>query len=152
MKWHAVLAWCAGIAIFCVDRLSKWAATQHFFDRFGWPPYLQFELVYNRGVSWGLLHSHETWVFSAVTLVIAGVLVWLMRYTYERLMTGKPIIAEACVLAGALSNMCDRIMYGGVIDFIALSYGAWHFPVFNAADVAISLGVCALFIQHYSEE
>ena len=62
----------------------------------------------------------------------------------------KLIIGEICIFAGAISNVVDRYVYGGVVDFIALSYGDWHFAVFNVADMFIFCGVALMLILEYT--
>jgi len=55
--------------------------------------------------------------------------------------------ALACILGGAVGNVIDRVMYGYVVDFLDFHYGGWHFPAFNAADSAITLGATCLILD-----
>ena len=60
---------------------------------------------------------------------------------------GKSITGFLLILSGALSNVLDRVVYHGVIDFIVVHYGNWYWPTFNIADVAIEFGAVWLIIQ-----
>ncbi len=75
----------------------------------------------------------------------------LAFYTYLRWRKGFWIGGECFVLAGSLSNIVDRIIYHGVLDFILLSFNTWSWPVFNIADMAIVFGVGIMIIQGYKE-
>lgn len=63
---------------------------------------------------------------------------------------GKSIFILGLLSIGALSNALDRLLYGGVIDFILVHYGAWYWPTFNLADIYIC-GAVALLIWDYNE-
>lgn len=109
---------------------------------------LSFELVFNRGVSWSLFHSDDTLFFGLVTIGVALIALSLTYYTYIRYKEGHTIVGELLTLMGAYSNIVDRCLYQGVIDFIVLSVGTWTFPVFNIADVAIIGGVIIMLLTH----
>jgi signal peptidase II len=53
----------------------------------------------------------------------------------------------ACILGGAIGNVIDRLLHGYVIDFVDLHYAGWHFPAFNIADSAISIGAVCLILD-----
>jgi len=72
-------------------------------------------------------------------------LCWFAYYNYKQ---GNNIAAEVCIIAGSISNLIDRVIYGGVIDFIILSYGSLSWPVFNVADAMIVLGVILLLLKY----
>lgn len=135
--------------VIVIDRMTKLYAL-HFF---GIPkqitPFLDFHLVFNRGVSWGLFHSDQQTIFMWISIIIAFVIAALAFYTYVLWMNYQSIVGELLILAGAVSNLYDRMMYQGVIDFIHLSADSWHWPVFNVADMAIVLGVCIVIYQQY---
>jgi len=56
-------------------------------------------------------------------------------------------MALSLLLGGAVGNVVDRVLYSHVIDFLDFYYGAWHFPAFNLADSAISIGACLLILD-----
>lgn len=131
-----------GTLIFIIDRATKLAALAHCLQgSYIVNQFLSFEVVFNRGISWGMLHSASDVVFGIVSLIIAIVTGALCWYAYHNYKSGNPIIGEVFIIAGSLSNLIDRVVYNGVVDFIILSYGDVSWPVFNIADAAIVLGV-----------
>ncbi|HLJ31869.1 MAG TPA: signal peptidase II [Candidatus Babeliales bacterium] len=135
--------------IFVADRLSKIAALQWYLNN---PrqitSFLSFDIVFNRGISWGMFHSTHNVVFMIVTFVIAMMTALVCRIAYHKYKQGKDITGEVCIIAGSLSNVVDRVVYGGVIDFIVLSYGNLTWPVFNIADAMIVIGVGLLLLRY----
>ena len=127
--------------IILLDRLSKWYAMQQWQVPLHINQFLTFELAYNRGISWGMFHSSNDFVFVLVSIAIGVVTLIVASSAWIRFMNGQSIIGELLVVAGSVSNLIDRALYGGVVDFILLSYGDWSWPVFNFADMAIVLGV-----------
>jgi len=67
----------------------------------------------------------------------------------RRIQRSQGINGYAAVVAGALSNVFDRFWYTGVIDFIDIHYGGWHYPTFNIADVAIVCGIIWIAFDEY---
>ena len=109
-------------------------------------PFLNFVVVWNRGVSFGLF-SHDwagaPWVLSALAVAIVVLLCfWLARA--QRLLTA---LAIGALIGGAIGNVIDRARFGAVYDFIDVHYSGWHWPAFNLADSAITLGVVALLVD-----
>jgi signal peptidase II len=102
--------------------------------------------VWNRGVSFGILASPDgsmAWALTALALaVVAGLTVWLARA--ERTVLG---IGLALVIGGALGNVIDRWRYGQVFDFLDFHVAGWHWPAFNLADTAITVGVGLLLLD-----
>jgi signal peptidase II len=129
------------------DRITKWYMLQPTTASYTVNDYLSFQLVYNRGISWGLFNSNNPLVFVALTTLIVAVVVMLYVYTLQQLQFGKTVYGPFLVLAGASSNLIDRFVYGAVVDFIVLSWGDWSFPAFNIADCAIVLGVIIMLIS-----
>ncbi len=136
------------IAIIFCDRLSKWLALTMLNEPKQITPFMEFELAFNRGISWGLLHSDQESTFFWVTVLICLIIGALLCYTIIQRINHHAIYGEVAVLAGAVSNVIDRSVYGGVIDFIHLSYNSWSWPIFNIADVAIVLGVLWILWKH----
>ena len=110
-----------------------------------------FALTYvrNTGAAFGIFAGHSAAVrvpgLLAVATLALGVLLWFVRTVpLER----RAVIA-ACggVLGGAVGNMIDRAAYGEVIDFLDVYVGAYHWPAFNVADMAITLGVVVLCLD-----
>jgi signal peptidase II len=142
---YAILA----LTIFIIDRATKLAALAWCMDNTCTiNSFLSFEVVFNRGISWGIFHSQSDALFFVVSLIIALITALLCWYAYQRYMQGNAIAAELCIIVGSCCNLIDRVLYGGVIDFIILSYNNVSWPVFNIADAVIILGV-GLFILRY---
>lgn len=117
---------------------------------------LDLELAFNQGVSWGLFRAHNLIARLSLIVVISVILIYLIFYTRQRLRSGKTILAESLIIAGAISNLIDRLYYGAVIDFIHVSFKFnnlnWDFPIFNLADVGIFIGVCYMLFREYYPE
>lgn len=102
--------------------------------------------VHNTGVAFGLLAGQSsplrTVFFLAVSLVAMGVVLWM----FYRLPPGQKVelVALSLILGGALGNVFDRVRLGEVVDFIDVYYQSYHWPAFNVADSAISIGVILL--------
>ncbi len=133
--------------VFLLDRITKYYALTSCSEQCRVNAFLSFEVVFNRGISWGLLHSDGSALFLFVTFLIAAITFSFMFYAYLRLMQGFLIIGETLVIAGSLCNLIDRAWHKGVIDFIVLSYHDWSWPVFNIADAVIVTGVGVIIIQ-----
>jgi signal peptidase II len=109
-------------------------------------PVLNFTMVWNHGVTFGLLTSHGRsgpYLLGAVALcVVAALAVWLRRA--PNLLTAIPIGAIA---GGAIGNVIDRMHYGAVVDFIHAHAWGYSWYVFNIADASIVCGVAALMLE-----
>ena len=109
-------------------------------------PVLDVVMARNPGISYSLLSAHTPgarWALVGFTaLATLGIGGWLWRATTRTLALGLGLI-----LGGALGNAVDRFSYGWVADFYAFHLGAFHWYVFNLADVAIVAGVAALLLD-----
>jgi signal peptidase II len=115
-------------------------------------------LVFNPGAAFSFLSDAggwQRWFFVALALAVSiTIVIWLLR-----LPAGQRWLSTALslVLAGAVGNLIDRIRIGEVIDFIDIYYSRWHWPAFNIADSAISVGavmllIDAIFLSHDSDK
>lgn len=105
--------------------------------------FLAIVLVWNRGMSFGMFNVGDPvvpWILGAVTVAVAVGLVWWLARARRWLV----VAGLGLVLGGALGNLIDRLLYGAVVDFVLLHAGRWHWPAFNLADSAITVGVIAL--------
>jgi signal peptidase II len=141
------------VAIVVFDQLTKFAATSYL-ARHGeiqLAPFLNLVLVHNTGAAFGFLSSAGGWqnVFFIIVALAAGVFILWM---YRRLSAQDGLLAIGLmlVLGGALGNLVDRLIHGYVIDFIDVYYGTWHWPAFNVADSAITIGAVLLIIDALS--
>jgi signal peptidase II len=109
-------------------------------------PYFNLVLVWNRGVSFGMLNTlgeHGPWLLTGLAAGIgAFLIVWLYRET--RALTR---LALWLVLAGAVGNSIDRVRFGAVVDFLDFHVGGYHWPAFNVADSAIVVGALLILLD-----
>ena len=103
--------------------------------------------VHNTGAAFSFLASAsgwQRWFFTAIGIAAALFIVWLLKsHAGQKLFS----LAMACILGGAVGNVIDRSLYGYVVDFLDFHYGGWHFPAFNMADSAITLGALCLILD-----
>ena len=113
-------------------------------------PLVAIRKAYNTGAAFSFLSDAggwQRWFFIGLALVVIAVLVtWLRRLPAGQTRTA---LALALILGGAVGNLIDRIVYGYVIDFIDFYYGSWHWPTFNIADSAISIGAVLLLLDAF---
>jgi signal peptidase II len=101
-------------------------------------------LVHNTGAAFSLFADQPGWqrfFFLGIAIAAAAVILFLLRKTASRPLFS---IALALILGGALGNVIDRFRYGYVVDFLDFYLGTWHWPAFNVADSAITLGAALL--------
>ena len=129
------------LIILCADQVSKQIMLNLLFDP---PRYIEVGMalnlvpVWNSGISFGLLSDGGLWVrvgLTALAFLISSWFVWLLP-SLDRLQR----FAGAIIAGGAIGNAIDRLRFGRVIDFIDFHIGAWHWPAFNVADTAITIG------------
>ena len=108
-----------------------------------------FNLVraHNTGAAFSFLRDAsgwQRWLFTGIGVVAAGAIVWmLIAHAGQKLFS----FALACILGGAVGNVIDRLRLGYVVDFLDFHYADLHFPAFNLADSAISVGVALLLLD-----
>jgi signal peptidase II len=113
--------------------------------------WLNFELHWNRGISFSWFSFSSPGKFFLLSLAIVAVITLFGIYVWAQYKQGKKLYCEMLVLAGALSNLVDRFKFGAVLDFVDFHVGSWHFAVFNIADVFISLGIIGLMLLQVKE-
>tara|TARA_B100001123_G_C15037043_1_gene917879 strand:- start:353 stop:829 length:477 start_codon:yes stop_codon:yes gene_type:complete len=134
------------LVVVFVDQLSKLFVLQLLrpYETIPLTSFLNCVLVFNKGVSFGLFAGEGAllrYAFIALALSISlGLSIWL--YFEKRLLF---FVALSLILGGALSNVVDRIVRRAVVDFIDFYIGSWHWPAFNLADSAITIGVGLYF-------
>ena len=151
-QWKTALGY--GLAagfVFILDQLTKSWAIKFAKKTYHLTSFLSFKSCLNRGISWGILNSKSTFVFGIVTLLVMAVIAFLFWYMVTRLNEGKGVFVETLVLSGAISNVVDRFAYGGVVDFIIISFNGWSWPAFNIADGVIVCGVLVMMIFSFKE-
>jgi signal peptidase II len=116
-------------------------------------PGFNLTLAFNRGASFSFLADAggwQRWLFSGISLAASVIIVILLRRTppADRL-NG---LGLSLVLSGAVGNLIDRLWLGHVVDFLDVYYRGWHFPAFNIADSAISIGAALLVLGMWRQE
>ncbi len=103
----------------------------------------------NRGAAWGMLEG-KFWLFYIITAIVVVALVYFMQTEAK----GKPLMKTslAILLGGAIGNFIDRLFRGEVVDFIQTFIFGYHFPIFNIADAALTIGVLLLFGAMFIED
>jgi signal peptidase II len=145
LKW----LWLTALVI-VLDQASKLVVdhTMELFESITLTPFFQLTYVRNTGAAFSFLaHAGgwQRWFFIGLSLVASiAISHWLKHLPKDRKWEAA---AWALVLGGALGNLIDRISYGYVIDFLDAYYQHWHFPAFNVADSAITIGVAMLLID-----
>lgn len=107
-------------------------------------PYLRFLYVENTGVAFGVFAGGGDivrWLLVALTGMISIVLLGFLWHASSKL----EMTAVALMIGGAIGNFYDRVFYGYVIDFIDAHWHGYHWPAFNVADIAVSIGAFLFF-------
>ena len=136
--------------IFLADRISKLYILS-ILENFGnvninINSYINFVLVWNIGIAFGLLSFDQSEIYNLITIFIIFINL-LIVYLIIKL---KDIRAYffLIVLGGSLGNLFDRIYYSAVLDFIDISFKNFHWFIFNVADIFISIGIiCLIFAE-----
>ncbi|MCY1245224.1 Lipoprotein signal peptidase [compost metagenome] len=104
-------------------------------------------LVYNKGAAFSFLADAggwQRWFFTGLGLVVGAFIVWLLyRHTGQRMFC----FAVSLILGGAVGNVIDRVVYGHVVDFLDFYVRNYHWPAFNVADCAITVGAVLLIVD-----
>jgi len=135
------------IFVFILDRISKikiineQIRTNSLFIN----DYLNFDLVWNTGISFGLFSHNANIYYHAISFVIFLVIVFLSYLIIKAVYLDK--ILFSLILGGALGNFFDRIYYYAVPDFIDIHVNDFHWFTFNIADIFITMGVILLIIK-----
>ena len=137
------------LIIFLMDRLSKIyilkiAESEANVDIYI-NPYLNFYLIWNKGIAFGLFSFEETVFYQVISLVIfiISIVIIFMIVNSEGLKKYSLIL----ILGGAIGNFFDRIYYSAVPDFIDLHINGFHWFIFNLADIFITIGVICLILD-----
>jgi len=153
MRNFSMLKW-LGLSLFAIllDQGTKLAidGSMKLYQSIPVLPFFKLTYVHNTGAAFSFLSEAggwQRWFFAGLALAISCVIaVWLARLKpHETLLA----VALALVLGGAIGNLIDRLAYGYVIDFLDVYYQTWHWPAFNIADSAITLGVILMLLESF---
>ena len=147
--------WWIALLVLVADQLSKIWVLQNFTlgESIQLLPVFNFTYARNYGAAFSFLGDAggwQRWLFTAIAIVVTCVLsVWLSRLQRTQL---KLSLALVLIIAGAIGNLIDRSLYGYVVDFLHVYYQQWHYPVFNIADCAITIGAGLLIWDSFTSE
>jgi signal peptidase II len=115
-------------------------------------PFFNLVLVFNKGAAFSFLATAQGWqtfFFAAIAIIASMVISFLIiRNKNKRLFCA----GLSLILGGALGNLYDRIVYGQVVDFLDFHAAGWHFPAFNVADSAITVGAGILILESFLQK
>lgn len=136
-------------AIIALDQFTKTLVLQHFElgDARPLAGFFSLVRVHNTGAAFSFLagaSGWQRWFFVALGMAATVFIVWLLRTQGQQRLFGWSL---ALILGGALGNVIDRLLHGYVVDFLDFHWAGWHFPAFNVADVAISIGAALLILD-----
>ena len=144
------LLWIPAVVV-AADQLSKYLALQYLAS--GDVPvtsFFRFALAFNTGAAFSFLADAGGWqnlFFVGVALLVSAIILAMFRKLQAKEM--QLAVALMLVLGGAIGNVIDRLRFGYVVDFIDVYYRHWHWPTFNVADSAISIGAVLLLLDAF---
>lgn len=150
----------AALAVMAIDQWTKWLTLASIPEHRPIPVipgFFDLVNVRNRGAAFGFLNRSDIewqfWLFLGATAAAVAAIIALIRSM--RADDRRLVLGLGLVMGGALGNLVDRVRFRAVIDFLDFYIGAWHWPAFNVADVAICLGAllaCLSLWRHPREE
>jgi signal peptidase II len=108
-------------------------------------PVLHLVVVSNEGGAFGMFKGIGSALFIGLSIVAIIFVIWLL------IRTKKDYVGLSLIMGGAVGNLIDRLHYGWVVDFIDFSIGKFHWPAFNVADSALTVGVTIIVLAHILE-
>ncbi len=147
--------WWLALLVLVVDQLTKIWVLQRFElgESIQLLPVFNFTYARNYGAAFSFLGDAggwQRWLFTLIAVVVSIVL----SVSLSRLQRAewKLSLALVLIVAGAIGNLIDRSLYGYVVDFLHVYYQEWHYPVFNIADCAITIGAALLIWDSFSPD
>ena len=134
--------------IFILDRYSKIQIIKDLNDTVVYiNDFLNFDLIWNTGIGFGLLSSDSTLFYNVISGVILIVIFFLIFIGLQSDKYDKSVFS--LIIGGAVGNFYDRANYSAVPDFIDIHYGNFHWFTFNLADIFISMGIIAFILKGF---
>ena len=139
------------ILVFTLDRFSKYIILKLSEPsgelNISITSFLNFNLLWNNGIAFGLLSFEQNLYYNLVTLIIILVTLIVIWFAYRS--KGLEKISFLLIIGGSFGNIFDRFYYSSVIDFIDISYKNFHWFIFNVADIFITTGVLILIFSEF---
>ena len=148
-KWFGLSA-----AVIVLDYLMKVALLSSFApgESRAIAPFFNLVLVFNKGAAFSFLAAAQGWqtLFFATIAVVASIVISFLIVRNQ----DKTVfcLGLALILGGALGNLYDRLVYGHVVDFLDFHAAGWHWPAFNVADAAITVGAGILIVESFLQK
>ena len=146
IRWFGLSA-----AVIFLDYVTKVAVLQSFApgESRALAPFFNLVLVFNKGAAFSFLATAQGWqtLFFAAIAVVASVVISFLIVRHRR--NSLFCTGLALILGGALGNLYDRLVYGHVVDFLDFHAAGWHWPAFNVADSAITVGAGILIVESF---
>ena len=137
--------------IYFLDRLTKIYVIQLDKNNLGSDifnsTYLNFVLIWNNGIAFGLFSFNEAYLYNILSLIISMIIIILVVISIKN--EGFKRYSLLMIVGGALGNLHDRIFFNAVPDFIDFHVGNFHWFIFNVADIFITLGVFLLIMLEF---
>ncbi|MCL5878754.1 MAG: signal peptidase II [Deltaproteobacteria bacterium] len=138
------------VVVVLLDQATKYFVVHYLSSRVVIiPGFLDLVSVYNRGVAFGMFNSGQC-IFRTTLLTVLSVAVFFVLffvYLFSKDMTRLSMVALSLIMGGAIGNVIDRLRLGYVVDFIDAFVKNTHWPAFNVADSAITVGAILLAID-----
>ena len=139
------------VTIFILDRLSKYIILElsNPIGKLNVPitSFLNFDLIWNNGIAFGLFSFNEVLYYNLITLIIIIISLIILLLAFKS--KGIERVSYSMIFGGSLGNLFDRLYYSAVIDFIDLNINNIHWFIFNIADIFITLGVIMLITLEF---
>ena len=136
------------LILFLLDRYLKLKIINNFNDSVYYiNDFINFDLVWNTGIGFGLFSSGTTLIYNMITFII-GIVILILILIFFKLENYEKIIFSI-IIGGALGNFYDRLVFKGVPDFIDIHYGDFHWFTFNLADIFITIGIIAFLLKDF---
>lgn len=151
-SWGALPWLWLSVLVILLDLGTKYLASSNLEYGVSVPvlPFFNLTLLHNTGAAFSFLADQSGWQRWFFALLAVGVSILLIAWLRRLPSTDRWMpIALALVLGGALGNLYDRLVLGYVVDFIHLYYGSYHFPAFNIADCAITVGAVMIALDMF---
>jgi len=136
--------------IFILDQISKAYVINLFnetqFNEIYILKFINIYLIWNEGIAFGLLNFDNEVIYNIITYLIIFISLVVLYFAFKNLDYTSYFFAM--IFGGSLGNLCDRLRFSAVPDFIDFHIGNYHWFIFNVADIFISMGViCLIFVE-----
>ncbi|MBN2078384.1 MAG: signal peptidase II [Spirochaetes bacterium] len=137
-----------------LDQLSKWYIASTMSLHASYPVidgFFNITYIRNPGAAFGFLANAAPLFRSGFLIVVSAAAIVMILYYLAQNRSGGVLLTGALslIMGGAAGNLIDRVRFGNVVDFLDVYAGAWHWPAFNVADSAISIGAVLLVIEMF---